>query len=247
MNRLAYSCLVLLSFGIFLLPAQAQDAEPKSIKGGVLNGKALSLPKPEYPAEAKTAGLEGMVFVDVEIDEAGTVFSAVAATDTRKVAKSRSGEAEQTDIEPADPILRDAAEQAALQAKFSPTLLNGAPVKVSGTIVYNFVARSSTSDRLANVNGGVLNGKALSLPKPPYPAAAIAVRAQGPVVVQITIDENGDVISASAVSGHPLLRAAAVEAARAAKFSPTLLSGQPVRVAGVLTYNFVAPPKEDTN
>lgn len=89
------------------------------------------------------------------------------------------------------------------------------------------------------ISGGVLNGKATSLPKPPYPAAARAVRASGAVSVQVLIDENGNVVSASAVSGHPLLRAAAVAAARGAKFSPTQLSGQPVKVSGVITYNFV--------
>lgn len=89
------------------------------------------------------------------------------------------------------------------------------------------------------VSGGVLNGKATSLPKPPYPAAARAVRASGTVNVQVTIDESGNVISASAVSGHPLLRAAAAAAARSAKFSPTQLSGQPVKVTGVISYNFV--------
>ncbi len=89
------------------------------------------------------------------------------------------------------------------------------------------------------VSGGVLNGKATSLPKPAYPAAAKAVRAGGPVSVQVLISEDGSVISASAVSGHPLLRAAAASAARGARFSPTLLSGQPVKVSGVITYNFV--------
>jgi periplasmic protein TonB len=89
------------------------------------------------------------------------------------------------------------------------------------------------------ISGGVLNGKATSLPKPAYPAAARAVRASGSVSVQVTISESGSVISASAVSGHPLLRAAAVGAARGARFSPTLLSGQPVKVTGVITYNFV--------
>ncbi|MEO8648994.1 MAG: energy transducer TonB [Acidobacteriota bacterium] len=89
------------------------------------------------------------------------------------------------------------------------------------------------------ISGGVLNGKATSLPKPPYPPAARAVRASGPVSVQVLIDESGNVVSASAVSGHPLLRAAAVAAARGAKFSPTQLSGQPVKVSGVITYNFV--------
>lgn len=91
------------------------------------------------------------------------------------------------------------------------------------------------------ISGGVLNGKATSLPKPPYPPAARAVRAAGPVTVQVLIDENGNVVSASAVSGHPLLRAAAASAARGAKFSPTKLSGQAVKVSGVITYNFVAP------
>jgi len=92
----------------------------------------------------------------------------------------------------------------------------------------------------APISGGVLNGKATSLPKPPYPPAAKLARASGTVTVQVTIDENGNVISARAVSGHPLLQAAAVQAARGAKFSPTKLSGQPVKVTGVITYNFVA-------
>lgn len=91
------------------------------------------------------------------------------------------------------------------------------------------------------ISGGVLNGKARSLPKPAYPPAARAIRAGGAVQVQVVIDTSGNVKSASAVSGHPLLRPAAVAAARQAKFSPTMLSGQPVEVQGVITYNFVAP------
>jgi TonB family protein len=58
------------------------------------------------------------------------------------------------------------------------------------------------------------------------------------VVVQVTIDETGKVISAKAVSGHPLLQAAAVQAAYGARFSPTQLSGQPVKVTGQINYNF---------
>src|SRR5262245_19995669 len=92
----------------------------------------------------------------------------------------------------------------------------------------------------APISGGVLNGKAISLPKPPYPAIAKQAHASGTVVVQVTIDENGGVISAHAVSGHPLLQAVCVAAARQARFSPTKLSGQPVKVTGVITYNFVA-------
>ena len=104
--------------------------------------------------------------------------------------------------------------------------------------------RTATNDGSAppkQVSGGVLNGKAISLPKPPYPPAARAVGVSGAVSVQVLINENGDVVSASAVSGHPLLRAAAVEAARGARFSPTKLMGDPVKVSGIITYNFVGP------
>jgi protein TonB len=92
----------------------------------------------------------------------------------------------------------------------------------------------------APISGGVLNGKAISLPKPSYPPIARQAHASGTVVVQVTIDENGNVISARAISGHPLLQAVSVGAARGARFSPTKLSGQPVKVTGVITYNFVA-------
>jgi len=92
----------------------------------------------------------------------------------------------------------------------------------------------------APISGGVLNGKAISLPKPPYPAIAKAAHAAGTVTVQVTIDESGKVISAHAVGGHPLLQQAAVQAAYGARFTPTQLSGQPVKVTGVITYNFVA-------
>ena len=76
------------------------------------------------------------------------------------------------------------------------------------------------------------------LPKPNYSAAAIAINAQGKVEVQVTIDENGRVISANAVGGHPVLRGPAEQAARSARFSPTLLSNVPVKVTGVIVYNF---------
>jgi TonB family protein len=85
---------------------------------------------------------------------------------------------------------------------------------------------------------GVINGKAEYLPKPIYSAAAIAVHAQGKVDVQVMIDETGKVIAANAVSGHVLLRPAAEKAARSAKFSPTFLSKVPVKVTGVIVYNF---------
>jgi TonB family protein len=96
------------------------------------------------------------------------------------------------------------------------------------------------AERLGRIiSGGVLNGKALSKPQPQYPVSAKRARASGTVVVQISVDEKGEVSSAQAVSGHPLLRPAGEEAARRAKFSPTVHCGRPVKVTGVITYNFV--------
>lgn len=88
------------------------------------------------------------------------------------------------------------------------------------------------------ISGGVLNGKAISKPQPAYPPIAKAARAAGTVVVQVTVDESGKVISARALSGHPLLTQAAVQSAYGWRFSPTMLSGQPVKVNGTITFNF---------
>ena len=96
------------------------------------------------------------------------------------------------------------------------------------------------SRSVRTISGGVLNGKATSLPKPAYPPMAKQANASGTVIVQVLVDENGNVVSAQVVSGHPLLRPAAIAAARQAKFSPTKLSGKPVKVSGVINYQFTA-------
>ena len=88
------------------------------------------------------------------------------------------------------------------------------------------------------VRGGILNGKAVSKPLPEYPEEARAAGVEGAVSVQVVVDEEGGVVSARAISGPELLRPAAEAAARQARFSPTRLSGEPVRVTGLLTYNF---------
>lgn len=88
------------------------------------------------------------------------------------------------------------------------------------------------------VSGGVLNNKSISKPAPAYPEIAKAARAEGTVVVRVLVDHAGNVEEAEAVSGHPLLQSAAVSAVRQWRFTPTLLSGQPVKVSGNVTVNF---------
>jgi TonB family protein len=103
------------------------------------------------------------------------------------------------------------------------------------------IASGASSDGARVVEGGIINGRALFKPQPEYPPAAISVRAQGVVRVKVTVDESGKVISAKAFdnSPHPALSRAAEAAALRARFTPTLLSGMPVKVNGVITYNFV--------
>jgi protein TonB len=86
---------------------------------------------------------------------------------------------------------------------------------------------------------GVIESKVIRKGIPPYPELAKKARASGIVTVQILLDEQGRVVSARATDGHPLLRGAAEQAAYQTKFSPTLLSNQPVKVSGVITFNFV--------
>jgi len=88
------------------------------------------------------------------------------------------------------------------------------------------------------ISGGVLNGKAITLPKPEYPAEARAAGVSGTVAIQVTVDEAGSVIEAKAVSSHPLLQPVSIAAAFQARFSPTFLMGEPVKVAGVIVFSF---------
>jgi len=105
---------------------------------------------------------------------------------------------------------------------------------------YAILTSGNVTRNLRSIEGGVLNGKATSLPAPPYPAIAREAHVSGSVNVRVVIDGDGNIIEATAVSGHPLLRAAAMAAAKEAKFTPTRMNGEPVTVSGVLVYNFVA-------
>jgi TonB family protein len=99
------------------------------------------------------------------------------------------------------------------------------------------VAADAFSDNI--VSGGLLNGTAIKLPKPVYSDFARSARASGTVVVQVTIDEAGNVASAKALQGHPLLQKPSEEAALQAKFTPTRICDRPVKVTGTISYAFV--------
>lgn len=127
-------------------------------------------------------------------------------------------------------VTKEEAEKAAAEAK--PVSEN--PAKPAG--------EAASGDKAAAgkrpVHGGLLNSKALILPKPEYPADASSAGIEGVVVINVTIDEQGNVAEAHVISGPKLLQQPSLNAALQAKFSPTLVEGQAVRVQGVLVFNF---------
>jgi len=87
---------------------------------------------------------------------------------------------------------------------------------------------------------GVVNGDAIELVTPKYPAVARAAHVSGPVMVLVIIDPTGKVVAAQPAQGESLLHAAALKAARESRFKPTLIKDKPVSVLGKIIYNFVA-------
>ena len=89
------------------------------------------------------------------------------------------------------------------------------------------------------ISFGVLNSRGVYIPKPPYPAAAKSAGLSGQVVAVVVIDENGQVIWARVVSGHPLLQASVKTVVCQARLKPIRVAGHFVKAKGVLTYKFV--------
>jgi TonB family protein len=109
--------------------------------------------------------------------------------------------------------------------------------EIEGRIQQLWYARKHAGN--ASAAGGVLNGRAIEKPQPGYPAGARNERVQGTVVVRVVVDETGKVVEAEPVCGPSALLAASVNAAKHWKFTPTLLSGVPVKVAGTISFNFM--------
>lgn len=116
--------------------------------------------------------------------------------------------------------------------------------EVAGNELWNAILDSLSADGISNEgprltlrNGGVLNGKALRLVKPPYPSGGM--RLSGIATVEVVIDEAGKVSSAEFVSGSPLFRREAIDAAKKSKFPPTLVCGEPIKIKGTITYTFI--------
>lgn len=214
-------------FSLFCLAANISAQTSKVSNGAVLNSKATKLVKPDYPPAARAVNAGGTVNIEITIDEQGNVVSATAVS--------------------GHPLLKQVSEEAARASRFSPTFLKGKPVKVTGVLIYNFASigkELNIKTPNSEIEENALNGQAVKLPSPEYPPAAKAVNASGKVRVKVTLDEKGNVISATASSGHPLLRQTAEKAAREAKFNADDIKSKKVATDGLLIYVFFGLPKD---
>jgi TonB family protein len=205
----------------------AQDSEPQLI----------SAPAFTISAEDEAAGINGTIKVAADINAAGDVVRASVYVGPEWPCEAKFDER-------ARRVMRD-AENAVLKFRFKPAVRNGKPVDsragVSLTVGRSAKKKIEPVDPIAPkmINGGVVNGKAISLPKPRFPSQAKAAGAAGTVSVQVLVSEEGKVLTAQAINGSPYFHAASREAACSAKFAPTKLAGKPVKVSGVITYNFI--------
>jgi TonB family protein len=200
------------------------------VLAGEIAGAESSVPNPEYPANAKSAGTSGRVTVLIRVNGAGGVVIAAHALN-------------------GDRQLRVAAEKAARKAKFSPQKLPKQTKVVSGTITYSFAPPHTettaatgppavSSDNALPLIGGALAGAETSVPNAEYPDKAKRKGASSAVMVVVKVNKEGKVINAQALNGDFSLRAAAVKAARRATFSPDKLSDEGKIVSGTITYRF---------
>jgi TonB family protein len=179
--------------------------------------------------------------IDFSFTKDGQIFSGVTTAlfiDERKILLGFTSITENSQSEKWNKVTEEAIDSVVLLTDKQTTATNSTGQGIATRII----GGNSSDGYLGTgkpVAGKILNSAARKLPKPEYPPAALAIRATGVVLVEVTIDEQGNVVSAKAVSGHPLLQRACVEAARQAKFNPADLTGG--KLTGVLLYNFEAP------
>lgn len=237
--RMIRSAILLFLVAALSANALAQSTPPDA------EAKMVSSQEYHMPDAALAAGIDGTVSIGITVDKTGKMRGA-------KIFGGPAWPCGATPKKEIDEVLKSVAQNIST-FQFSPAIKNGKPADSSlilsfalGKAYQNAVKQREAEEAVQTgapspkvVDSGFLNGKALSLPPPNYPATAKAQRISGGVPVWIVFDEQGRVVLAGALSGHPLLQASAREAACRAKFAPVVLSGQPVKVTGTMVYQFV--------
>jgi len=233
--------------------AQQNGSEPASPTSGASTGGAAPMPEPtvadsktleivarqsaKYPLAARRDGIQGEVMVEVLVSETGDV--------------------EKTEVLSGDPILADAAVQAAKMFKFKPFFRNGKPVKVWTKMPFDFQsgalmtdasgakANSAPSSGMAGdssqrvfLSEKLIAGSIIHKVRPIYPELAKARRVEGSVTLEAVIGKDGRIKDIKPISGPKLLIPAAVEAVQQWIYKPYTLGGQPVEVDTRINVNF---------
>jgi protein TonB len=219
------------------LEAQGSDLELMSWVPPVTPATPKPIPAHLQPVVRRTANPTAPVDPNLSIAERR---SAVSSTNDPRNVPDHAGTAADPnppvtgpfritgrDVEPPAPASNSTACTACSTTQPPVTIVEKAPEPP--------VVKPPTTLRVAST---ILSGKAVSLPQPQYPMIAKQAHVQGPVSIQILVSEEGKVLSAQAVSGNAMLMSAAKEAALRARFTATILNGQPVKIQGVITYNF---------
>ncbi len=194
----------------------------------------------KMPQSAIDAEIDGNVTIAIRVDKTGKPKKAIVAGGLMWPCSANP-------VKELNNLFSDLSD-AMLNLQFSPAIKDGKPVE--NDIGLTFLLKNPRVEipsnidpitkerRIRIVSGGILNGKATYLPQPAYPVEAKIDRVVGSVTIQVLIDEQGKVIRAGTVNGPNILQPGARASACGAKFPLTILSGNPVFVSGVSTYNF---------
>ena len=208
---------------VFASVAAAQTG-PVRVGGVVPQPKKLKHVEPVYPEEARAAGTEGSVILDLQIGTDGSVVGA-------KVLRTGS-------------VFEKAAVEAVRQWKYAPSELNGQPVEVLlvATIPFKLSAAGQPQPmeppQPMRVGGDIKEPRQIKRVEPVYPPEAIANKAEGSVIIEAVIGTDGSVVNAKALRATPGFEGVALDAVRQWQYTPTLLNGAPIEVLLVVTINF---------
>ena len=210
-----------------ILAASAVSQEPPPAP---IQVKTISAPQPVFPPEAADPVYGESVRVMMRVDKTGKVIETVAYGPLAPCANLQ---------DPVAAAIKKAAEDAGKATVFEPILKNGKPMEATTSVTFRLrpgETPMTEEQARAMVPEDVLRGKAKHLAKPDFPR--FLLDRYSLVAISVWIDEQGLVTHAAAVTGRPALLDPTVKAACASRFTQTKLGGNPVKVRGVITYEF---------
>ena len=211
------------------LASRQNSPDPKSTE---FNLESIETPPATYPPEALAQKVQGKV--------------------TAKFLLSESGDVEYVDVPKDQPLLDVAAQEAIVKWKFKPVIKDGKPVAVISSAIFNFVlgGDGDAKDAAQTIGTASVFPERVQLPKAVakgallhsvpavYPQGAVALRVEGSVILQATIDKDGKVADLQPVSGPKQLVQAAIDAVKQRRYKPFSLMGQPVGVETQIQVDF---------